>query len=212
MSQVTVGVDIAKHKFDVARLENGKYKHKKFDNTPEGFAALIVWLTTFGGVKPSVCMEATGAYSIPLAECLAQSGYPVAVVNPARIKGFAKSELSRIKTDKADAKLIARYAQEKKPPLWTPPPANIRELQALLRRIEDLLECSKWRKTDWIRLTPRLPNPSEPSWHIWSRRLKPHANAFNVLSIKTLISGTGALCWKRFLASAKPPLPTSWSL
>jgi len=143
MSQVTVGVDIAKHKFDVARLENGKYKHKKFDNTPEGFAALIVWLAAFGGVKPSVCMEATGAYSIPLAEYLAQSGYPVAVVNPAKIRGFAKSELSRIKTDKADAKLIARYALEKKPPLWTPPPANIRELQALLRRIEDLLEMQQ---------------------------------------------------------------------
>jgi len=46
-------------------------------------------------------MEATGAYSIPLAEFLMQSDYPVAVVNPAKIKGFAKSELSRVKTDKS---------------------------------------------------------------------------------------------------------------
>jgi len=38
------------------------------------------------------------------------SGYPVSVVNPAKINAFAKSELSRAKTDKADAKLIARYA------------------------------------------------------------------------------------------------------
>ena len=140
MAQAAVGVDIAKHKFDVARLEAGKYKHQKFDNTPDGFAAFILWLAAFGDNKPLICMEATGAYSIPLAEFLVQSGYPVAVVNPAKIKGHAKSELSRVKTDKADAKLIARYALEKQPPVWTPPPANIRELQALLRRIEDLLE------------------------------------------------------------------------
>jgi transposase len=146
MFQIAVGVDIAKHKFDVARLETHKYKHKKFDNTPDGFAAFTAWLTTFGDNPVLICMEATGAYSIPLAEFLVQSGYPVAVVNPAKIKGFAKSELSRVKTDKADAKLIARYALEKQPSLWTPPPANIRELQALLRRIEDLLEMRQMEK------------------------------------------------------------------
>jgi hypothetical protein len=54
-------------------------------------------------------MEATVAYSIPLAEFLIESGYRVSVVNPAKIHAFAKSELSRAKTDKADAKLIARH-------------------------------------------------------------------------------------------------------
>lgn len=146
MFQVVVGVDIAKHKFDVARLETHKYKHKKFDNTPDGFAAFSAWLATFGDNPILICMEATGAYSIPLAEFLVQSDYPVAVVNPAKIKGFAKSELSRVKTDKADAKLIARYALEKQPSLWTPPPANIRELNALLRRVEDLLEMRQMEK------------------------------------------------------------------
>ena len=53
---------------------------------------------------------------------------------------FAKTEMSRAKTDKADAKLIARFAREKKPALWAPPPPHIRELQALLRRVEHLLE------------------------------------------------------------------------
>ncbi|MGZ5007685.1 MAG: IS110 family RNA-guided transposase [Methylobacter sp.] len=146
MFQIVVGVDIAKHKFDVARLETHKYKHKKFDNTPDGFAAFIAWLATFGDNPILICMEATGAYSIPLAEFLVQSDYPVAVVNPAKIKGFAKSELSRVKTDKADAKLIARYALEKQPSLWTLPPANIRELHALLRRVEDLLEMRQMEK------------------------------------------------------------------
>jgi transposase len=138
---VTVGVDIAKAKFDAARLDAaGKYKHKKFDNTPEGFAAFLVWLVAFGGDRPLVCMEATGAYSIPLAEHLAAQGWPVSVVNPAKISHYGKSETSRAKTDKADAKLIARYAREKTPALWTPPPPEIRALQLLLRRVEDLTE------------------------------------------------------------------------
>ncbi len=74
---------------------------------------------------------------------MVNQGYPVSVVNPAKIKAFANSELSRAKTDKADAKLIARYAFTLHPPLWTPPPRNIRELQALLRRVEHLLEMSQ---------------------------------------------------------------------
>ena len=76
----------------------------------------------------------------PSPKYLAAQGWPVSVVNPAKISHYGKSETRRAKTDKADAKLIARYAQEKKPRLWTPPPPEIRELQVLLRRVEDLLE------------------------------------------------------------------------
>lgn len=101
-------MDIAKQKFDAARLCENKYRHKKFDYTHQGFAAFLVWLTSFGDSSPWICMEATGAYSIPLAEFLVEQGYRVSVVNPAKIHAFAKSELSRAKTDKADAKLIAR--------------------------------------------------------------------------------------------------------
>ncbi len=66
MPQSIVGVDIAKLKFDAAHLCEGKYRHKKLDNNPAGFADFIAWLATFGDTPPWVCMEATGAYSIPL--------------------------------------------------------------------------------------------------------------------------------------------------
>ena len=88
-------------------------------------------------------MEATGAYSQPLANFLVAKGYSVSVVNPAKIKAYAKSELSRAKTVKADAKLIARYARSMQPGLWTPPPPAIRRWQALTRRIEHLLEIQQ---------------------------------------------------------------------
>ncbi len=139
--QITIGVDIAKKKFDVASLIDGKYKHKTFTNDELGFMAFIAWFSLLcGDSKPLVCMESTGAYSLPLADFLTSQGYAVSLVNPAKIHAFAKSELSRAKTDKADAKLIARYALMMQPSLWTPPPANIRELQALVRRVEHLLE------------------------------------------------------------------------
>ena len=144
---VIIGVDIAKAKFDVSRLnEEGKYRHKKFDNNDPGFAAFLVWLTSFGESHSWICMEATGAYSIPLAEFLVERSYRVSVVNPAKIHAFAKSELSRAKTDKADAKLIARYCLSMKPDLWRPPPPSIRKLQALLRRVEHLLEMQQMER------------------------------------------------------------------
>lgn len=82
---IAIGIDIAKASFDVARLAGGKYKHKKFDNTPEGFARFAEWLAGFGPEAAHLCMEATGAYSLPLADFLAAQGHHVSVVNPARI-------------------------------------------------------------------------------------------------------------------------------
>ena len=138
---IVIGADIAKKKFDVACLLEGKFKHKVFTNDAAGFASFVAWfLSLCGDANPLICMEATGSYSLPLADYLVNHGFPVSLVNPAKIHAFAKSELSRAKTDKADAKLIARYALMTQPPLWIPPPPNIRELQALVRRVEHLLE------------------------------------------------------------------------
>jgi len=138
--QTTIGVDIAKKKFDAACLIGGKFKHKLFTNDESGYTGFVTWFTAICADNPLICMEATGAYSLPLADFLLNQGYATSIVNPAKIHAFGKSELSRAKTDKADAKLIARYALSTQPPLWIPPPAVIRELKALTRRVEHLLE------------------------------------------------------------------------
>lgn len=110
MFQITIGVDIAKKKFDVASLINGKYKHKIFTNDELGYIAFVTWFFLLcGDVKPLICMEATGAYSLPLADFLVNQGYAVSMVNPAKIHALAQSELNRAKTDKADAKALLRY-------------------------------------------------------------------------------------------------------
>jgi transposase len=62
------------------------------------------------------------------------------VVNPAATKAFAASRLSRTKTDRVDAELIARFCLAQAPAAWTPLPAEVRDLQALVRRLESLIE------------------------------------------------------------------------
>lgn len=138
MSRTPIGVDIAKAKFDVATFVNGKYKTKSFANTPAGIQAFQTWLAAFS--EPHVCLEATSTYGEALSERLADAGVMVSVVNPARIAAFAKIELSRTKTDKGDAKLIARFCALHTPEPWQPQPRSIRELRALVRRLENLLE------------------------------------------------------------------------
>ena len=64
--------------------------------------------------------------------------YRVSVINPARIKAFAQSELLRTKTDAVDAALIARFCKSQSPEPWVPPPPEIRVLQALMRHYEHL--------------------------------------------------------------------------
>lgn len=89
------------------------------------------------------CLEATGTYGEALATHLHDSGHTVSIVNPAAIKAYAQSRLSRAKTDKADATLIAQFCHERHPPAWQPVPAEVRDLQALVRRLDSLMEMRR---------------------------------------------------------------------
>jgi transposase len=105
-----------------------------------GCEHLLDWLSKQGIERVHACLEATGTYGEALSLFLYEAGHTVSVVNPAAIKAFAGSRLSRTKTDKVDAELIARFCLAQAPPLWTPLPAEVRELQALVRRLESLIE------------------------------------------------------------------------
>jgi len=143
---VVLGIDIAKQKFDVALLVDGKTKHKTCKNSVEGFEILTLWLERQGVGKVHVCMEATGSYGEDLAVYLHEAGHMVSVVNPARIKGFGQSELIRTKTDKMDAALIARFCLAMKPREWIPPLPEIRSLKALVRRVDSLIDMRTQEK------------------------------------------------------------------
>jgi transposase len=140
-----VGVDVAKATFDVALglAKPGKFQTRaKLANREEGFQELIAWLDKHAP-EAAVCMEATGIYHEALAIFLVQQGKTVYVANPAQVKYFGKSQLSRTKTDRTDAKLIAQFATSQqtgtKPMVpWTPPTPAQRTLRALVERLDDL--------------------------------------------------------------------------
>jgi transposase len=139
MVESVIGVDIAKKKFDVALFMNGKFRHKTCLNTRQGFEELSLWLKKQGVDRVRVCMEATGTYGDELAAYMHDEGHTVSIVNPARIKGFAQSELLRTKNDKVDAALIARFCVAMTPDAWTPPPPEIRRLQSFVKRVDALI-------------------------------------------------------------------------
>jgi transposase len=141
MSLPYLGIDIAKVKFNVCLLHlSGKLKHKVFSNSEIGFEQLRAWLAQQGIAQVHACLEATGRYGEALSYYLQGQGQIVSVVNPAAVKAFAGSRLSRSKTDRVDAELIARFCLAHQPPAWHPPAPEVRELQALVRRLEALTE------------------------------------------------------------------------
>jgi transposase len=134
-----VGIDVSKERLDVVLLRDRQQEGQHFTNTPTGFAKLHSWLSRRLKVaEAQVCLEATGQYSVGVADFLVEQGYWVSLVNPARISAYGRSQLSRNKTDQLDAVLIADFCRTQQPPRWTPPPAEVRHLQALVRHLEDL--------------------------------------------------------------------------
>lgn len=67
------------------------------------------------------------------------NNFKVSVVNPARIKGFAQSKLCRVKTDKADCKLIAQFCSMMSPTLWKPAAQHIKQLKEWVNRLDALI-------------------------------------------------------------------------
>lgn len=135
-----LGIDVAKAKFDVALWRDGKLKFKTFANADVGFAGLRDWLKALGVDQVHACLEATGSYGDLLCEWLYDAGHIVSVLNPAQVKDFAKSLLTRNKTDTVDAAVLARFGAALTPPAWQPPAPEERVLRALLRRLAALEE------------------------------------------------------------------------
>ena len=140
------GIDVSKKKLDCALLRDGKIRSKVVANTPAGLIELQAWLARHNGTSAHVCLEATGVYGELAAITLADAGYRVSVVNPALVKAYAQSEGLRIKTDVADARVLAGFCREKQPPAWTPPSVRERALRALVLRHQALVEIQTQEK------------------------------------------------------------------
>ena len=86
-----------------------------------------------------VLIEATGGYETNLAMGLQQAGLVVSVVNPARIRNFAKAAGILAKTDNIDAKAISFFASVLKPPTSAMITESTRKVKSLVARREQLI-------------------------------------------------------------------------
>lgn len=159
MSESVLGIDVAKKKLDACLVMSSKVLVKKFDNNTKGITLLEGWLRSLKVERVHACLEATGAYSEMVAEFLYEHGHRVSVVNPSRIEAFARSDLKRNKTDTADARTIAEFCLEKNPEDWHPLPPEIKQLQALMRRLE-VLERMLAAEHNRLETTPKTIRPS----------------------------------------------------
>jgi len=140
MPENILGIDVSKEVLSVALLSNDTYKHTDIKNDKSGFAKLCTWLESKGLNEVEVCSEATGTYGDGIADFMYSLGHIVRVINPLQIKSFAKAKLSRHKTDKVDASLIAEYGAKFESICYEPLAEDRKELRALYRCTQDLKE------------------------------------------------------------------------
>ena len=111
MTSVIVGIDVSKSNLDVAVAGNGSVR--EWGNDERGRRVLSGWLSEQG--VELVVLEASGGIEAALVSDLVEAGIPVAVVNPTRVRAFARAEGQLAKTDRIDAQLIARFGATMKP-------------------------------------------------------------------------------------------------
>ena len=106
------GIDVSSRKSTVAVLRPfGEVVKLPFDvrHSAEDLAALAEQLKSIEG-ETRVVMEHTGRYYEGIAKVLHEAGLYVSAVNPLLIKEYGNNSLHKVKTDKADAMKIAKYA------------------------------------------------------------------------------------------------------
>ncbi len=136
MSQFFIGIDISKATCDVADSQ-GNFLGT-FRRTPDGLTQLSACLVQ--QAPALIVMEATGGLEKPVLVELLKAGLVVALVNPKRVREFAKASGQLAKTDRLDALIIARFAQAIRPKPTLLPPVEQQQLGELLTRRQQLLK------------------------------------------------------------------------
>lgn len=131
-----VGIDVSKGRLDVA--VGAKGEEWEVPNDEKGIAKLVERLA---GMETSlIVVESTGGLEMAVVTELHRAGMKVALVNPGRVREFAKSLGLLAKTDKIDASLLARFAEATKPAEVHPASEEEQYLAGLLGRRRQLLE------------------------------------------------------------------------
>jgi len=146
-----VGIDVSKNRLDVAGLGE---RPAEVENTQEGIAVLVRQMQSW---RPElIVVEATGGYQRGVVEGLFRAGLAVAVVNPARVRQFARACGLLAKTDKLDAKVLAEFGERVRPRRYEGKSEAEKQLSALLVRRKQLEEMLKAEQNRLRTISPSL--------------------------------------------------------
>lgn len=141
ITRIYIGVDISKDWFDVCTSLEENALVVRYSNDPEGHAKFIKAVSPLAR-KIHVCMEYTGGYETPLALACRAANLIVSLIDGGKFSTYRKSfGRAKAKTDKLDARLLARYGSERKPSEWFPVPDEYRTLRELVRHREALKDA-----------------------------------------------------------------------
>jgi len=147
-----VGIDVSKDRLDVAVL--GEKQACQVENTKEGIEKLVQQMQK---VCPElILVEATGGYQRSVVDALFRAGLCVAVVNPARVRQFARASGLLAKTDKLDAFVLAEFGRKMQPKRYEGKTEAEKQLSALLVRRKQLEEMLKAEQNRLRTISPSL--------------------------------------------------------
>jgi transposase len=138
------GVDIGRDYLDVGVEPSGRVFRTA--NGAAGVEAVVARLKREGVGR--VVLESIGGYGARLVRALADAGFEVGVIDPKRIRALRIAEGKKAKTDRLDAKLIARFAllmQDAARPVPSPKAFEIRALSTRRRQLVETIAMEKVR-------------------------------------------------------------------
>lgn len=140
MDQIFVGIDVSKDQLDIHIRPSGERPSGEAFVLPRSSDGLDVLVDRLRGLKPElIVLEATGGFETVVAAALGGAGLPVAIINPRRIRHFAKALGLLAKTDRLDAAVIARFAETIRPPVRPLPDAEAQRLRELVVRRQQIV-------------------------------------------------------------------------
>lgn len=147
MTTIYAGLDIAKQNLQLhlaARIHD-------LPNSTAGHRRLVKLLSSHPGIH--IVCEATGGYERELVASLHAAHIPVSVLNPARVRNFARALGQRAKTDDIDAAVLSDYGSKLQPKASTPRTQQEQQLTELIRRRVQLLDLLVAQRQQLSRLT-----------------------------------------------------------
>ena len=169
-----VGIDVSKKCLDVAVLQTGA--EFQAGNDEAGWAELIKRLKDHK-VK-AIGLEPSGGYERQLAKALRKAGLPVRLVNPYRLRQYARALGRLAKNDRIDAALIARFTAE----LPTREPRH----DPLVEQMAELVVARRQLTQDKVRLGNQLEQMRDPTLRRMTRQRLQRIEAEKLLIDKRL--------------------------